>query len=109
MDKVRREFLKCAGVGIAAAATRAPFSTRPGSAPVEGNTGSFDVRSFNATGDGKTIDTAAVNRAIDAAAAAGGGTVRFSNVPCISAQAVRRLRLLVEPMRHCRSSEARHL
>jgi len=45
---------------------------RPGSAPVL-----FDVRSFGATGDGRTIDTPAVNRAIDAAAAAGGGTVLF--------------------------------
>lgn len=37
----------------------------------------FDVRAFGATGDGKTIDTPAVNRAIEAAAAAGGGTVFF--------------------------------
>ena len=37
----------------------------------------FDVKSFGAAADGKTIDTAAVNRAIAAAAAAGGGTVRF--------------------------------
>ena len=35
------------------------------------------VRSFGAAADGKTIDTAAVNWAIAAAAAAGGGTVRF--------------------------------
>jgi polygalacturonase len=36
-----------------------------------------DVREFGATGDGKTVDTAAINAAIDSAASAGGGTVRF--------------------------------
>ena len=39
--------------------------------------GVFDVREFGAKGDGKALDTAPINRAIDAAAAAGGGTVRF--------------------------------
>ena len=37
----------------------------------------FDVRAHGATGDGQTLDTAAINRAIAAASAAGGGTVRF--------------------------------
>lgn len=37
----------------------------------------YDVRAFGAAGNGTTIDTDAINRAIDAAAAAGGGTVFF--------------------------------
>lgn len=37
----------------------------------------YDVRSFGAKGDGKSLDTPAINKAIDAAAAAGGGTVMF--------------------------------
>ncbi len=43
-----------------------------GAAPAE-----YDVRAFGATGDGKTLDTAAINQAINAAAAAGGGTAHF--------------------------------
>jgi len=37
----------------------------------------YDVRAFGATGDGRTLDTDAINRAILAAHAAGGGTVGF--------------------------------
>ena len=37
----------------------------------------YDVREYGATGDGRTIDSPAINRAIDAAAAAGGGTVHL--------------------------------
>src|SRR6476660_10450839 len=37
----------------------------------------YDVRAFGAKGDGKTLDTPAINKAIDAAASAGGGTVNF--------------------------------
>ncbi len=40
--------------------------------------GAFDVRKFGAKGDGKTLDSPAINKAIDAAAAAGGGTVLFT-------------------------------
>ena len=37
----------------------------------------FDVRAFGAKGDGASIDSPAINAAIDAAAAGGGGTVVF--------------------------------
>jgi polygalacturonase len=45
-------------------------------APVAADS-TFSVRAFGATGDGHALDTPAVNRAIEAAAAAGGGTVEF--------------------------------
>ncbi len=39
--------------------------------------GVFDVRAHGAAGDGKTLDTAAINKAVEACAQAGGGQVRF--------------------------------
>jgi polygalacturonase len=42
-----------------------------------GNAAEFDVKQYGAKGDGKTADRAAINKAIDAAVAAGGGTVFF--------------------------------
>lgn len=42
-----------------------------------GNTRFYNVRDYRATGGGKVLDTLAINKAIQAASAAGGGTVYF--------------------------------
>ena len=40
------------------------------------NNGQYNIRDFGARGDGVTLDTGAINAAIEAAAKAGGGTIR---------------------------------
>jgi polygalacturonase len=77
---MRRDFLRTGSLGAAAAAFPAVSiaASASGHAAVSSPSFSlFNVRNFGAAGDGKTLDTAAVNRAIDAAAAAGGGIVIF--------------------------------
>src|SRR5208282_5098955 len=81
----RRDFLRVAGAGIAGGAVQASPAAAQSSPAIRGGAG-YDVKLFGATGDGKSIDTPAVNRAIEAANAAGGGTVRFppGNYLCYS-------------------------
>jgi polygalacturonase len=73
----RRDFLRTGSLGIAAVAIPSVSLADQKSATPASNSGVFDVRNYGATGDGKTLDTDAVNRAIEAAAATGGGTVVF--------------------------------
>jgi len=91
----RRRFLKKAAVVVPGLAlvggiptSRAQTAREMGHPAAEQNAGTafYDVRAFGATGDGQTIDSSAINRAIDATAAGGGGTVYFrgGNYLCYS-------------------------
>jgi len=77
MNSARRDLLRIGSLGMASAALPALASAAGKEKPTVPTGPTFDVRQFGATGDGKTLDTPAVNRAIEAAAAAGGGTVLF--------------------------------
>ena len=71
MDWIRREVLRLAGVS----ALVAPAMLSRGALAQIENAGPgavFDVRRFGAVGDGKTIDSPAINRALEAAGAKGG-------------------------------------
>jgi polygalacturonase len=77
-NSARRDLLRLGGIGLAAAATTMPSAfaaTRPSASTP--TLGIFDIRTYGAVGDGKAVDTPAINKAIEAAAAAGGGTVLF--------------------------------
>lgn len=73
----RRDFLRIATAGLAgsALASHPAAAQRPATPPPV--SGSYNIRTFGATGDGKTIDSPAIDKAIEAAAANGGGTVYF--------------------------------
>ncbi len=79
-NSMRRDFLRTGGLGVAAAAMPVASFAASGeqnAEPPAPPLGLFDVRTYGATGDGKALDTAAVNRAIEAAASAGGGVILF--------------------------------
>jgi polygalacturonase len=88
----RRGFLKVTGAGIAGSALTIGGQTvgaQPGAAQSGGSgasSGAYDVKTFGAKGDGTAIDSPAINKAIEKAAADGGGTVSFpaGNYLCYS-------------------------
>ncbi len=75
----RRELLRFSALGLGAVVgTALPEAhAAPYAAASPGGTGLFDIRTYGAVGDGKAVDSPAINKAIEAAAAAGGGTVVF--------------------------------
>src|SRR6202451_4668768 len=81
MTVFRRDFLKLASTGLVGA-TAMPGTSLGAQAqtaimPGAGTNAVFDVKAYGARGYGASIDTPAINKAIEAASAQGGGTVRF--------------------------------
>lgn len=72
----RREFLKKTGAGITGGAIGVAIALPSVAESFPQSRNEYDIRNFGATGDGKTLDTSAINKTIEAAAAAG-GTVHF--------------------------------
>jgi polygalacturonase len=70
----RRDLLKLSPLVLASAAGHVAFAQTPALAA---SGAFFNVRSYGVTGDGKTVDSPAINKAIEEVAAAGGGTLLF--------------------------------
>lgn len=99
----RRDFLKSAAAGIAATASAG--IQKPGANAAQApavqtqHLAEFSIRAYGATGDGVTVDTPAINQAIEAAHSRGGGTVRFpaGTYLCYSIRLKSNVALYLEP------------
>jgi len=92
----------CALAGLFASETlslRQTKDRRPAARQSLAGAAVFDVTRFGAKGDGKALDTPAINRAIETAAAAGGGTVGFPAgvYRCFSIHLESNISLYLEP------------
>jgi polygalacturonase len=100
----RRNFLKSAGAGIvsSAAVSSAAFGLPLGEVGPQSHTTTghnYNVQMYGAKGDGKSLDSPAINKAIEAAAAAGGGTISFpaGTYSCYSIHLKSHIALHLEP------------
>ncbi len=73
----RRDLLKVPPLALASTVGHVSFGQASAEAHASTTEAFFNVRTFGATGDGKTVDSPAINKAIEAVAAAGGGTLVF--------------------------------
>jgi polygalacturonase len=72
---LRRDLLKASPLVLASTVGHVALAQSP--AAPNAAEAIYDVRRFGATGDGKTVDSPAINKAIEAVAAAGGGALVF--------------------------------
>jgi polygalacturonase len=77
MSASRRTLIRATAALACGAAAGVLLPRPPAAQDRAGAEHGIDVRALGATGDGRTIDTPAINRAIALAAQAGGGVVRF--------------------------------
>jgi polygalacturonase len=73
-DNTRRDFLRISGAGAAILALGSPAILAK-AASASANPTQYDVKAYGANGNGKTLDTPAIDKAIADASAAGGGTI----------------------------------
>ncbi len=103
INSFRREFLKVASTGVAgtAAGLLAGPAAHSSPAPAQGSPSAagFNVKVYGATGNGITLDTPAINIAIESASVSGGGTVHFpaGTYLCYSIRLKSNVALFLEP------------